>query len=801
MALTPRSGEAPPGAPSTDPSGTSHDPLALLILGALTDPDSISSSSLGPLRTALSHGNSGESRTEVTLAALAALLYSRPDLVPAEVLDPATAFLQGTPIPDRIVHSWCRLWEALAASHAAPRAWSLLVQALQDERVDEAVRTRLVPLVGSFAQWREDLVGLDGIVSLAACARLAGHRATLLDHGVERFVFCAPEAFTPSRLETIAELFQDLPRYRYVLYALARRPGLPAASRAELTRRLGERFPFHRAAATILAAGPFRLLAVHTAAMGQGDDLVRLVPLLQALLDANHALTVTLVTQRQYLYDNPRVTTVPIKDEAAVRTVLDGSYQGVIEFFQPDWPQLNHRMDLRADIEELLTAHPPAFLAQGDMGRVATDRAGKRSQFLHQKVFLEGREIAGPQGLDHLALPSSYDPGHRLLAELGLPQRAAEQQPRAPSLLTGAPSSDAERVWSEVLPPGDGPVALVNPFGGSGPTKGFLHQDALLAAELEGLVREGYRLVVLPQDQEWARPAAIEAALTHLAPEARARVRIAPDPADPDAETRLVLAERPDLPSKDRVVRLFKYFASYADLVITVEGWLAHLAYLMGQPFRLFVAGGSFDSSWFPHGRGPTQRLVPALSFHALPAHARSGLLRADDPPPVPHFPRRALLQIAVGGLERSRESDAVPMLRRALASPDAAIRAWAIAALGQLDPIGQKAELIRRLEDPWPAVVRESATALLRGDVDCGRELGAGYRTLLQAYVDGASENWDAVTRLGTRALPVLMRLVKTKHFDVHWGARKAIRPMLSRWVPGLDDPFATAAAGAPEV
>jgi hypothetical protein len=90
---------------------------------------------------------------------------------------------------------------------------------------------------------------------------------------------------------------------------------------------------------------------------------------------------------------------------------------------------------------------------------------------------------------------------------------------------------------------------------------------------------------------------------------------------------------------------------------------------------------------------------------------------------------------------------------------------------------------------------MQESATALLRGDVDCGRELGSGYRTLLQAYVDGASENWDAVTRLGTAALPVLLRLVKTKHFDVHWGARKALRPMLSQWVPGLDDPFTTAA------
>jgi hypothetical protein len=774
----------------TDPSGTDRDPLALLVLGALTDPASISPASLGPLRTALSHGASGESRAEVALAALAAILYSRPDLVPDDVLDPAAELLRVTPAPERVVQCWYRLWDALAASHAAPRAWSLLVQALQDERVDEAVRARLVPLVGSFTQWREDLVGVDGIVTLAACARLAGHRAALLDDGLERLVFCAPEAFTPSRLEEIAELFQDLPRYKYVLYALAGRPGLPATSRAELTRRLGERFPFHGAAATILTGGPFRLLAVHTATMGQGDDLVRVVPLLEALLDVNPALIVTLITQRQYLYDNARVATIPIKDTTAVDAALQQPYDGVIEFFQPEWRQFNYRMELHTSVEELLAAHPPALLVQGDMGRAAADRAGKRSQFLHQRVRLGDRDIAGPQSLDRPTLPGSYDPGHRLLAELGLPQRAADEQPRTPSLLTGTSSSESERVWLEIVPLGDGPVALVSPFGGSGATKGLLRQDALLAAELEGLVREGYRLVVLPQDQEWARPAVIESALAHLGQETRARIRMAPDPADPDVEIRLALAERPDLPSKDRVVRLFKYFATYADLVVTVEGWLAHLAYLLGRPFRLFVAAGSFDSSWFPHGRGSTQRLVPALSPHALPAHARSALLGADDPPAVPHFPRRAFLEIAMRGLGRSGLSDAVPMLGRALKSPDSAVRGWAIAALGELDPVGQKAELIRTLEDRWPGVVRESATALLRANVDCARELGSGFRTLLQAYVDGASQNWEAVTRLGLPALPVLMRLAKTESFDVHWGAREALRPMLSPWVPGLDDP-----------
>jgi hypothetical protein len=771
----------------TAPPGAAPDPLTEVLHTALTDPDVLRPRAVDTVRSALGDDARNGSHAELALAALAALLYSRPDLVPDDLLDPVAELLRVPSPSERLVRRWCGLWEALAASDAAPRAWALLRQLLRDPRLDEAIRARLVPIVGAFVQWREDLVDLDAILALAEAATLAPHRAALLDLGIERFVFLAPEEFTPGRLERLAELFQGLPRYKYVLYALAARPCLPDASREIVARQLGGRFSFHRTAAAILTERPFRLLAVQNATMGQGDDLVRVVPLLQALLDANPALTVTLVAQRTYLYDNPRVTTVAIRDDAGVQAALRESYEGVIEFFQPEWAMLNCRAPLSP---QLRGARPPAFVVQGDMGRAATDRAEKRSQFLHQRVELGGRDIAGPLGLDRPAFPSSYDPGHRLLAELGLPQRAAEEPPRTLPLLTGIRSADAERAWSALLPAGDGPVALVSPFGGSAPTKGFLRQDALLAAELEGLVSEGYRVVVLPQHGQWARPAAIDAALVHLGPAVRARIAIAPDPDDPDAATRLQLTERPDLPPDDRVMRLVKYFAGYADVIVTVEGWLAHLAYLLGRPFRLLVAAGSFTSDWFPHGRGPAQRLVPAMSARARAAHFRSALLGPDDPPPVPHFPRRVLLQVALAGVAQSGRAEAATMLRRALPTPDRGAREWIIAALGALDPIGSKADLIRALGDGWPGVVREAAAALLRAEVDCRRELGPGYRILLQAYVDGASQNWDAVTRVGPSALPVLFQLGRAEHFDVSWGARQALRPMLSRWIPGLRDP-----------
>ena len=773
----------------SDLPGIDRDPLANALETALTDPDAVAPSGVELVRGALEAAVHDGSRAELALGALAALLYARPEVVPDALLDPVADLLCRDRVPDHLVRRGRRLWEFLATSRLAPRAWALLSRILQDGRFAPVARARLVPVVGVFVQWREDLVDLDAILALATAPEMAPHRAALLDHGVERFVFCAPESFTPDRLERLAELFRHVPRYRYVLYALAARPGVLAASRSTLESQLAGRFAFHQEAAALLTQRPVQLLVAHNMAMGQGDDVVRLVPLLQALLDANQHLTITLVTRRTYLYDNPRVSPVAIGDDAAIRAALREPFDGVVEFFQPEWPEFAFRVEFHTALEEVLATRPPAFLVHGDMGRAARGRAAKRSQFLHQRVELGGREIARECRLDRLELSSSYDPGHRLLAELGLPQRAGEEPPRTPSLLTGTRSADAERVWSGLLPPGDGPVALVNPFGGTRAVKGFLHQETLLAAELAGLVSEGYRVVVLPQDSEWARPAAIEAALVPLDAEVRARVRVAPDPAEADVVARLALVERPGLSSADRVMRLFKYFAAYADLVVTVEGWLAHLAYQLGRPFRLFLAAGSFTTDWLPHGRSPAQRLVPALSPRAAPAYPRSALLGSADPPPLPHYPRKHLLEVALAGLGRAGGPEATASLRRAFASPDSHVRTWAVVALGQVEPAASRVDLLAALGDGSAWVVREAAAALLRGHVDCGRELGSGYRALLQAYVDGARENWEAVARVGPAAIPVLFRLAENELHDVSRGAKVVLRRMLSPWVPALLD------------
>ena len=761
--------------------------LGALLEAALTNPAALQEASAAPVLSTLRDG-ADRARWEAALETLAGLLYARPDLVPAELLDVIAELTRREAMPDGFVAKFIRLWQFLAAGPFAPRAWALLSALLRDDRVGAGTRARLVPLVHDFAQWREDVVGLDDVFHLAESPLLETHRAFLLDYGVERFVFREPHAFTPARLERMAALFAAAPRYRYVLYALAARPGLAPEIRTVVARSLTGQFPWHDRAAALLTGKPARMLVVFNVGMGQGDDVVRLVPLLQGLLDANPALTITLVTWRVYLYDSPRVTAIPLGDDVALERALREPFDGVLEFFQPEWLEFTFRIELHAAVERVLAGGRPALRLAADLGRAYGAYPGGRSAFLYQRVELDGQDIAASSGLDQMGLRNNYEPCQRLLAELGLPQRAGEERPSSPFLLTGTRSADAERVWADLAggqrAEASRPVALVNPFGGSGRTKGFLDQGPLLAAEMDGLVSEGYRIVLLPNSTAWGGPAAIAEVLVHLPAEVRAHVAIAPDPAESAESARLGLTERSALSHADRVMRLFKYFTSYADLVVTVEGWMAHFAYNLGRPFRLLLAAGSFSLEWAPHGRSGAQRVVPALSPRACTAHSEWGLLRAGDPPPLPHRPRKILLELALAGLGRRGDAEALALLQRAITSPDPDVRTWAMVALGR-SASATKSILLAALEDPWPVVVREAVEALLREQVDCSRELGPKWRQHLQAHLNVVQGNWDSVEQLGPAALPALFAAGKSEGYDTRHGARSLLRRILSPYVP----------------
>ena len=674
---------------------------------------------------------------------------------------------------------------SLLFTDQAADAVALLQEELAREDHPRPVRAHFVPVLCDVVQWRPELLSLATVLELAGRPSLRGHREFLLGHVLERYVFVAPQLFDPATVDAIAHTFADRPRLRYVLSFLAARPGTPAPARARIDRLLAGRFPLRALAQPILRRPGFELLVVHNVKFGQGDDTVRLAPLLQALLDANPTLRVTLVAKRLYLFDHPRVATVPVLEEEAVQAALARPFDGVVYVREPDVPEVNWRPELSAAVEARVRERGPDLVIRAEVGG---------NHFAHESVVLAGREIAAEYALDRLLLDNIYETGLRLLAEFGLPARAGEEPPRSESLLVGTRSPEAEAAWERLtagaLTGGVGRrrrVALVNPFGGSLPSKGFVARQApLLAEEITGLVREGLFVVLLPNGTRWVDRDLVGRVLAPLDPDVRERVAVAPDPAELDPGARLVLGERAELAYADRLMRLFKYFAAQADLIVTVEGWLSHLAYGLGRPFRLMLMPHSQGYAWLPHGRGPNQRLVTTVSPASAVNYAAAELLRPGDPPPLPHQPRKHMLRTVLHGLGRFSGGEAIPLLLHALASEDWDVRSAATAALGQIRPLeAVRGHLLTALRDREATVRAAAAEVLLGQGVDCARELGPRYRELLRAHRAVVRRDWDEVVRLGAVALPALFAAAQDENRLVRREARWTVASVLSPHIP----------------
>ena len=718
------------------------DPLGRILETALTRPSDLTPAALTTVAAAL------DPRDSTGWApALAGILYARPDLAGSTLVDRLGALLEVDGVAQPVVDTVAIALVGFAGSDLAAPALETLVRLLRREALDPATRTRLVSVLRAYASWSSELLDVDALLELAASPPLGAHRDALLGYVLEPLLASAPEGVTDAVLQRLVEAFEGCARLPYALHLLGERPGTtpPAGRRAVGVAE--QAFPARAAAHAVLARQPFHLLAVLNVRIGQGDEIVRLVALLQALLDANHGLRVTVVTTRTYLYDHPRVRTVPILDHAAVGAALGTQYDGVIHVHEPGVPEVAWDPSLDARVRDLIATRRPALVVTGDVGY---------NHFVYRAVELDGRDMAAERALDRPMLDNIYDGCARLLAELGLRARMGEERPAGPSILTGIPSLDAERAWACLtagLPP---PIALVNPYGGAHRIKGYPpDRPERLAAEVDGLVTEGYSVVLVPNGTAWGTREAASGVLARLAPRVRRRAAVAPDPADPDLARSVGFTERSELPDADRAMRLFKYFAVSADVVVTVEGWMAHLAYALGRPLRLVLQAQSHSFDWHPAPRGPRQRLVGALSPCAGPTPPET--LRETDPPPLPPKHRKPLFEAALGGLP-GLGGRAVPILVRALASRDHDVRAAAVAALGRLLPAeAPRGYLLAALGDPEPLVRQAAAEALLAGGADCARELGPQCREQLLAHRAIARQDWQAVQRLGATALPAL--------------------------------------------
>jgi len=675
------------------------------------------------------------------LSLLAAVIYWRPDLIGPDTASALEALIAGPPLPDILYRSAAEALNFLLTTPAASCALALLLALLAVADRPPAAYDALLGSLEYAAFWAVSRLDLAVIISLTEQEHLAGQRARLLHRTIERLLFACPTRVTAPLLERLHRLYQGHPSFKYVLSYLSGRPSVKAEVRNAAAAAAAPQFPLRRLVAPRLRRGKARVLVVQNISDGQGDEIVRVVPLLESLLGGNPLLEVVLITKREYLYGHSRLRVVPIEDRAATRTVLGETFDAVVDFFEPAVPDVNYDVALEVRVRAHARSRAP-FLS------LASSKRWNR--FLFERFDVESRSYAAAIGLDRQRVENVYETTCRLIAELGLPLRFGEEPPPADSVLAGLPCPDAETAWSKLVEQNHQrrPVALVCPFGGIEPLKGYVDRRAEpLSEQLRGLIAEGFYVVLLPNGTPWGAAAQARRVVSLLDPSEQSQVVVAPDPTGWTEPVTYQHAGTHTVPRASYQMRLATYFVRFAALVVTVEGWMVHAAYCLGKRYRVLMLPYSHPTEWHPYGRTVQQDVVLG------PAHVppeEEGVA-----PPLPEQPRKFVLLYLLRSLGRSGEAHAVPLLQWALRSEDRDVRQSAAESLSRFSGPVVDADLIALLHDPAYRVRAAAAGALLsRFDAASPRPHGIPREQLLaQRWIGEEPRDWDRVLSLGEQA------------------------------------------------
>jgi hypothetical protein len=436
----------------------------------------------------------------------------------------------------------------------------------------------------------------------------------------------------------------------------------------------------------------------------------------------------------------------------------------VIDFFESNIRELNHDVELEARIQEYVRTRKPFFFASSTKGY---------DRLVFECVSLDGRAIAATRGLNVPRAASIYETASRLIAELGLPLRCGEDTPVSGFVMAGLEWPAAGTAWRALMDRNTTgrPVAMMNAFGGNNRLKGFVEQtfDAA-AAEIQRLAGEGYFVVLIPNGTAWGTAALALDLADRVAPECRRHVAIAEDPAG-RKELHEHIPGAPPLGHADYVMRQFLYFARYADLIVTVEGWLMHAAWCLGKPYRVLMAPYSQREQWQPYARTARQGVerLPALGSGRLDQAA----------PPLVEQPRRFVLLFLLRELGKAADPAALALLRKVVASPDRDLRRLAAEALAGFSHPDAARDLLPLLDDPWCEVRALVAQGLMKR-VDAGSVRQA--ELLAHLYIGRPQRDWKSVVALGEAARPALQAALQDDDPVVRREAWNAFRNVDTR-------------------
>lgn len=480
--------------------------------------------------------------------------------------------------------------------------------------------------------------------------------------------------------------------------------------------------------------GNSRLLIVHNIVYGQGDEIVRVFPLLQGLLDGFPELRVSLLTDRSYLYDHPRVQTLSIHDSTALRKLLQQEWQGILNFFEPYLESCSYNQEAQKLICNYLAKSPAPF-------QIAARR--DLNHFVFESVLIRGVEYADKWCLRKRQLPLNYETCMRLLAYLGLPLRRGEKKPVSGWIAAANPVPGADRYWKALVPESaerqkNRPLAVVNAFGGNNAMKGFQSPNyPQLAKLLSEFAVAGYDLILLSNGESWGDFEQLN------------RVRQLAD-----EEQRQYIYLLPELDDRQETMRAVKYFAACADLIITVEGWLMHFAYALGKPYRVLMAPYSYNREYIPHGRSANQGSFLSTANRKV----RSEFVISENCQSVLlHYPEKSLFNASLNIWGQTAERGLVEKLLFWSKNPDKDIRSWMLNLQSAVDPAFFLDRLLEALDDPNREVRASAAAGLLQSAEALRARMGETWRKRLSAYLLLGEFRFQDLRALGQAAIPAL--------------------------------------------
>jgi len=674
------------------------------------------------------------------LLVLLCAAYVHPQSITESIVATLSAVLMNAPIRK----DTCRIAKAvLQGLIATPLASSVIdhIAVLLEQRdLSGAATATLMETLEFAATWARAMLHPPKMIRIAECEHLQRYRAPFLRRILEPCVYAAGAALTQQDFERVIRVYQDDPRLPYCLYYISQWMQFQPAVREAAASLVQGGFEWQSEVTRQLSGAGKRLLVVHNIKDGQGDEMIRCVPLICAFLDSNPSLEVTLITRRTYLFSNPRVNVVQIANNELTSCLFHESFDAVIDFFEPDVPELNYDLVLETRIQDYVQQRRPFLFASSLKGY---------NQFLFQRVELDSHALTDARGLNRQHVPNIYETTCRLIAELGLPLRCGEDPPGAASLIAGTDWPDADAAWrnlncrnSEARP-----VALLNPFGGGEKLKGVVEQHlGLIAAEIEALIDDGYFVILIPNGTPWGSASEARLLAGMVSQDRQIHIGIAPDPASKPGEL------ESGIPYADYVMRQFTWFVRFADLIVTVEGWMMHAAWYLGKPYRVFMLTYSHSVEWHPYLRTRRQ------DTQACYRH-RDNVFRDSDPSPLPEQPRRFTLIAALRELGKTGDSGVIEVIRKSLRSQDREIRRAAAEALSSFTGDSIERDLRRLLDDSDCGVRYRAAKALLNlpASTQVSREV-----LLAHVYIGQPDRDWPSVIKLADKARPAVAVALK---------------------------------------